>query len=168
MSNNIIKKISVKTVVGDVKKMVASGEFTGGPIMRVLGHVEELKHGETDNGPWIALLGTFEATNLLTGETFNASKCFLPDVLGDMVVAQLQRAKAEDANAAIQFGADVGIKLEPSSAVGYTYMATPLTQKSADPLEALRLEVSQKAPLQLAAPVEAGDAPAPKAKAAKK
>lgn len=154
--SNMIRKITVKTVVGDVKKLVHGGTITAPntPIMRVLGHVTALKNGESDFGPWVALLGTFEGTNLLTGETYSASKALLPGIISDLVEAQLQHIQKDDPEASVQFAVDVTVNPDESVAVGYTYGVKPLIQKAADPLEVLRLEVKEVAPLALDAPEE--------------
>lgn len=160
---NMIRKITVKTVIGDVKKLVSGGSITENntPVMRVLGHVTDLKGGQSDFGPWVALLGTFEATNLLTGEVYAASKALLPSIISELVEAQLAHAQKGDTDASLQFAVDVTVCPDDSVAIGYTYGVIPLIQKAADPLDNLRLEVSEKAPLQIEAPKE-------KAKPAKK
>lgn len=147
----MIRKITTKTVCGDVKKLVHGGTVTAKntAIMRVLGHVQALKDGESDFGPWVAFIGTFEATNLLTGEVYMSAKALLPGVIADLIEGQLKAVQKDDPEATVQFAVEVTVSPDESVAIGYTYGVTPLIQRAADPLDALRLEVNEKAPLQL-------------------
>lgn len=117
-----INKISVATVVGNVKPIVK--EMKNGDskiIMRILGIANGTKVGDGDNGPWTALIGEFKATNILTGKEFISGKCFLPGAISDLVVGQLGGDTHK-----VQFGFDIIIVEDIDSQAGYHYTATPL------------------------------------------
>ncbi len=138
---NLLKKISVKGVIGNIKKMVASGDVAcGTAIMRVIGIANGTKEGVSDNGDWVALKGQFKATNLLTGEQFGSGVCFMPDVATDMVSGML----TEDVKS-VEFGFDLIVKHDESSATGYTYVAKPLVEAGQDdPLARLESNIFAK------------------------
>ena len=125
----LVKKISVKVVVGNVKKMVASGEIKEKTaVMRVYGIASKIVTGTSDNGDWVAFLGQFKAINLLTGVDFTSGKLFLPGVASDLVEGAIN---GDGANA-IEFGFDVLVEPDESSAVGYIYQAESLIPPSDD------------------------------------
>lgn len=138
---NILKKITVKSVVGNVKKLVIDGTLAenGGQmnVMRVFGNAVGLKTGESDNGPWTAARGQFKAI-ALTGENegveFVSSVCFMPDVAMDMVEAQMMA----DGVSSVEFAFDISIVADEDSATGYVYTANPLLAPEEDnPLDRL-------------------------------
>ena len=126
----LIKKISVKTVAGNVKKMIAAqpeGEAMPVTIMRVYGVATKTVTGESDNGNWVAFLGQFKAINLLDGTEYSSGKLFLPGVASDL----LEGALGGDNNSA-EFGFDIIVVPDDSSAVGYVYQAESLIQPTED------------------------------------
>ena len=139
--SNLIRKISAKSVCGRIeapKKAVK--------LFTVFGIATKVKTGQSDYGPWTALVGQFEAVNAETGEIFQAPQCFLPDPMNSMIAEQLEECD-EDGNRvtqSVQFSVDVGIK--PSDVpVGYEYTTkTVVESDNADPLAALR-DASAKA-----------------------
>lgn len=136
--STMIKKLSVKAVCGDVKKFVRdnlSDETPSVACMRVVGIAHGMQTGSTDNGDWTAFKGGFEATNLISGETFAAGKLFLPEVAEDLVLTALSGDDVESVNLAF----DIGVKINESSVTGYEYFATPLIKPSEnDPLAQLK------------------------------
>ena len=130
-SFSLSKKLSVKGVVGNVKKMVVEGEIADGQkIARFLGSAHSVLTGTGDNGDWVAFKGNFGATNLITGEKLRSGKCFLPDVASDVL-----HAMVTEADSPVEFAFDIAIKKDASSATGYVYSAVPLLQpKQDDPL----------------------------------
>jgi hypothetical protein len=129
----VIKKISVKTVIGGPAKIRSLHD---GPIMRVFGMMRGTQSGEGENGPWIALIGNFQAINMETGEIFAAAKCFLPGAAGDIVVEAWNNSQdGENPAENMKFAFDIKKFTDDGSAVGYQYSAVPLIEASeADPL----------------------------------
>ena len=125
----LTKKITVKSVIGDVKKMF-KGVTEKTAIMRVVGIARSMQAGEGDYGPWVKFKGTFQGINLLTGEEMTAPYCLLPEVASCLVENQLG---ADDVTS-VEFGFDLYIK--PSDTpIGFEYLAEPLVEPTgADPL----------------------------------
>lgn len=137
MPSQFIKKISVKNCYGKVSAADAPMD-----ILQVVGIATGSRTGESTYGPWVSLRGTFQATNLQTGEVFRGSECFLPDIGVDMVLVALNSKDAQ----AVEFAVNVSIK-KSESPIGYEYTVTPLMKlQENDPLAALanRLEAPGK------------------------
>lgn len=133
MSGSLIKKISPKTVVGDVtppEKPTA--------LFTVIGIASGIKSGPSPYGEYVALTGQFEAMNLETGEQYVAPICFLPDPLQGMIVAQLRTPDENGKMVTVQFGVEVGVRAA-KSATGYEYTVRELVEADRnDPLADLR------------------------------
>lgn len=137
---NLIKKISIKTVIGNVQQGIMRQEIKPGNLMRIVGVASGVKTGVSDYGDWLALTGQFKATNLLTNEQYTSGKAFLPDEASDLIAGAV---RGEDSQA-VEFAFDIGVKLDESSATGYVYTVTPLMEMGGDdPLA--RIESSLKA-----------------------
>lgn len=154
--SELIRKISAKTVVGKIQKPEKATS-----LFHVFGIARSVRTGESNYGPWVALIGQFEATNLETGETFVAPQCFLPEPIGSMMAAQVQNEDTES----VQFGLEVGIK-PADTAVGYEYTSKALVEsKEADPLADLRAKMpALEAPKETASKAEERKAAASKKK----
>jgi len=127
--SNFIKKISVKNVVGDVKKIIGNDETC---IMRVIGIVRAMQSGQSDYGDWVKLKGDFQATNLLTGDVYRSPNCFLPEIATDMIAGVF----SEDSEA-LQFGFDISVKPNDTP-IGYEYNCASLIEADDnDPLQQL-------------------------------
>lgn len=139
--STLIRKISAKSVCGKVEKPKKAE-----PLFSVLGIASKTKTGNSDYGPWTALVGQFEATNFATGEVFVAPQCFLPEPLNSMLAESLNETDDEgkQVNNSVQFAIEVGIK--PSDVpIGYEYTTKEVVKAdTADPLAALR-DASAKA-----------------------
>jgi len=156
----LIKKLSVKTVCGNIKKMVAAEEIKGAtPIMRVFGTASRAVVGESDNGPWVAFVGQFKAVNLLDGTEHQSGKLFLPDVASDL----LEGAVSANEAGSVEFGFDILAVPDESSAVGYVYQANSLIKPAEDDT-LLRLEQNLNPPTDKPATDKVADKPAPTAK----
>ena len=133
--SNLIRKISAKSVCGKVEKPKKAT-----PLFIVFGIASKTKAGNSDFGPWTALLGQFEATNLETGEVFQAPQCFLPEPMNSLIATQLE-ATDEEGNRevnSVQFSVEVGVKPNETP-IGYEYTTkTVVKSDEADPLAALR------------------------------
>ena len=141
----LLKKISTKTVLGDVSKLVKGGEIDKPTnALRIMGTATGIASGESNFGEWKALVGQFAAINLLTGEESRSGKAFVPDTVTDIVETALNKLKADgEENASVEFAIDVEIVPNPDLAVGYEYNAIPHIQESADPFERLRAQCRQ-------------------------
>lgn len=136
MSFNLIKKISVKTVCGVIDKTALTKEPT--ILMRVMGVAKGIKTGSSTYGEWAAFTGTFEATDLISGEVSRSGVAFLPDVAFDLIAPLLV---GDEANG-VEFAFDIGVKSDDKVAVGYTYVAMPLVELTeADPIRQLQSKV---------------------------
>jgi len=155
----IITKISAKTckavpeleiVTVDGKQVPrAKGEQH---LLRIIGMTNGTKVINTEYGASTAFLGTFEATNVKTGEIFRSSKCFLPESATGMLSVAV-----DTSNGPVEFAVDIGAK--PSATpTGYEYTVKPLTAPSeSDPLEMLKMKLVASFPAlpsPVAAPVE--------------
>ena len=143
-----IKKLSVATVYGkiDLKKLLAApGERI--ELMTVIGSAVGMKDGTSSYGDWRALLGIFQATNLETGEVFDASTLFLPEVAMIPITVSLAQPGTRGVEFAIKISARYAHDAKPGgSAYEYTWepllppdQSDPVTRIKAK-LDALRLE----------------------------
>ena len=133
--SNIIKKITVKTVLGDVKKMVLGDKKKGvegldvkTDVMRVAGIARRMETGESEYGPWVKFKGSFMGTNLITGEEFRAGSAMLPEVASELLEEAMNAEGAEN----VKFGFDVAVTPDDSIAIGYQYSVTPLIEATED------------------------------------
>ena len=102
--------LSIKSVYGNITDLVADT-----PLVRFYGVVTQAVHGESDKEPRIAFIGNFGGMNLKTGETLQASKCFLPSVASALLeVGVLQSVGVVD------FAFDVWAK-PAKNVVGHEY-----------------------------------------------
>jgi hypothetical protein len=129
---SLVNKITVKDVCGG--KVPRITEET--PLMRVIGFAQGLKTGESTFGEWVALLGQFKATNLMTGEIYSSAKCILPDIAQEGIVAALQSGAAKT----VEFALDI-IAIPAETPTGYQYVAQPLLDNNSDALEALEARI---------------------------
>lgn len=146
----LVKKISAKTILG--KRPTAPAEGSTEWLYEVIGIANGRKDGESDNGPWTALLGMFEARRMTDGARFRSGALFVPDVALDLVLGAMQqegdavetkdakgrstrRARSADS---VEIGFRVGITYDADTPTQYVYVAEPLFAVSdADPLAAL-------------------------------
>lgn len=160
------RKISPATVIGKFKKpkkqdgmdgdgnpkWIPYGEEEVWPetaLYAVMGVTHDLKTGVSDNGPWCAFLGAFEAIRYADGARFQGGQCFVPKAVEDMMIATLNATRREAGtgpNGAIEFAIEVGVK-HSTMAIGYEYVVKNLTRtQGTDPLALLRSKVSSKLP----------------------
>lgn len=128
----IISKISIKTVYGTVKPASVPAEGIL-PIARVYGIATKTKTGMSDNGDWTALIGEFEAVNVVTGESFSSSKAFLP------AAAQGAIEVAMDAtDKPVEFAYEIGLRFAEND-YGYIFDVTAIqSPNQKDSLSKLR------------------------------
>lgn len=145
----LVGKISTKTVIGGIKEIKAAAD---GPIMRIFGIMRGTKKGMTarqnQDGSiaqqeWTAFIGNFQAVNLLTGQNFISAKAFLPGAAGALIEQTWNEAQdGENGAESMKFAFDIIKTANDTSAVGYTYSATPLILASSDPLVDLARELA--------------------------
>jgi hypothetical protein len=151
---NNVRKLSAKTIMGKIKKDWIP-EKGSTPLFQVIGQTYGIREGEGEYGKWTALVGTFEAINLKTGEFFSGPECFLPEPFNSMIANQL---KGEGAVKAVDFAFEVGLKPPgPDSTVQYEYTCKPINDpKQGDPLKELRARLPKFAALPAPDSDEAG------------
>ena len=88
------------------------------------------------------MLGQFKAQNIETKRTIIAGRCFLPDVMMDMIVANFKIGKAKGFNT-LQFACLIGIRPNDDVATGYEYYAQSLMppDEATDPFRAIQSKV---------------------------
>ena len=121
-----VRKLSVATVWGkiDLKELLKAPDEAM-TLMTVLGSGVSTKTGTHTYGDWTALQGMFEATNAETGEVFQSSTLFLPDVALTPILVQL----AGPGVTGIEFAIEVGVKYARNAKPGgaaYEYTWRPL------------------------------------------
>lgn len=140
------RRITAKTVMGKIKKdWIPEGKGTT-PLFQVIGQAYGTRKGEGDYGPWVALVGQFEAVNLKTGEFFSGPECFLPEPYNGMIV---DRLTGEGRANAVDFAYEIGLKAPgEDSTVQYEYTCKPIHDpKAGDPLKELRARLPKFAAL---------------------
>lgn len=189
MDQEIIRKISPRHVAGTIKTIVAKKmDADKGPkalpLFQVYGQATKTKRGESDMGPFVGLVGRFEAVCITDdstddnkqdpreGTVYAAPICFLPAPMDEMIAQQLEatepvtdddgnevkdsegNVRTRRVNDSVEFAFEIGIKLAETS-VGYEYTTKPIVDPSAaDPLANLRTKVPA-----LAAPTDNKAAP---------
>lgn len=115
---NIVKKLSTKTIVGDVAPSKILKEGTA--LYRIYGIVRGIKTGQTQYGEFTGFRGDFRAINLETKEQFAGAVAYLPPVAQDLVLGSY------DGKAALQFAFEIGIKENLKVPMKYEYTCEPL------------------------------------------
>lgn len=155
--NPLLKKLSAKIIMGDIKigqKFILEqgGDKGQVDLFQIMGNATDTKVGESNFGKWTALIGQFRSVNMFTGEVLEAAKVFLPGILEEMILGKMAGQGSEGRG--VLFAFTVGIKLDetPNSAKGYTYYAKPLVHPQADdPFQKLIAQVPAPKPQKLIA-----------------
>lgn len=116
---SLLKKISTQTVYGKIKN---EDKVEPKSLYRVFGLAVGTKTGNTQYGDWSCFVGEFQAVNLATGEVFNSSKCFLPEIVEAGIMTQLSQAES------VKFAFEIGVKPNEEIVIGYEYTAKSLLQ----------------------------------------
>lgn len=139
MALNIVKKLSTKVLVGNVKsylKDLQKGQVCD--LFRVVGLARGTRSGSSNCGDFTALTGDFVAeavTGDKAGQRFRTGQLFLPDVALGLIVPIVDNLGKGDS---VELAFMVGITPDDDSATGYIYVASFLQEPSAnDPMEAL-------------------------------
>lgn len=129
------KKLSAKTIVGDVRKMVRTGELKGGETLyRAIGIAEGTRTGESNYGQWTSFSGTFEVINVLTGEVYQGAEFFPDKGFTDALLSRMQANPGQS----VEFALEVGIDVSDDYPTGFAYVARPIVERAHDRLGALR------------------------------
>lgn len=129
---DLVSKISVKKVMGAKPRAPEPGKSE--MLMQVIGVATGTKVKDTDFGQSIALLGSFQATNLKTGKVYRSGVCYLPNLALDLIAPQLSDKDTK----AVEFAFNIGVVYDEGSATSYVYFAEPVIAPGEnDPLEML-------------------------------
>lgn len=161
-----MKQISRRLSIGDMgidgKAIVADMTKDGDTVVvaRIYGRASGYDARPSKLDPTrsdIRFKGEFEGVNMLTGEVFAASGCYLPGAAEDNLRSTVDAL--QDGEAAL-FGVEIALKKSAKSPVGYVYgVAVPKQPEAADPLSAIRAEMGG-----LPAPTKAKQIEAPSKK----
>lgn len=169
MAVQILRKLSMKALVGNVKsalvtvneknEKILAADGTVIPVAKVIGIGNGTKSGESNYGPWTALLGQFIAEPLAgenKGKSFRTGQLFLPDVALNLVIGAVENLAKGDS---VQFAFQINIIANSETGQGYEYSAELLMEPTAnDPLELLAKNAGLAATPALPAPTETVDA----------
>lgn len=167
MSIKLVKKITVKNVLGRKPSAALLGDKESIDVMTVYGTASKCERGESDMGDgntseWTRFKGNFAAIRVSDGVEFRSGTMFLPDVAADLL-APIVEGLPEGSDA-VNFGFLVTMKKDADTTIGYQYTAEPLTKPAEhDPLDTVRDQLTSipGAPA-LEAPAEATPAAAKK------
>lgn len=141
MSIKLVKKITVKNVLGRKPSAALLGDNDTFDVMTVYGTATKVESGTHDFGDgnvseFEKFRGNFAAIRVSDGVEFRSGVMILPDVAGG-VLAPVVKELGEGAEA-VNFGFLVTMKKAETS-IGYEYLAEPLTKPSEhDPLDAIK------------------------------
>jgi len=150
------RTLSLKKIVGKVPTQVIKVTDPDDPTKQIdksvaieqnlalmIGRADDFDTGSTDYGEFTKFIGTFEGTNLLTGDKTMSGKCIFPAVAEDLARSVFLEAKRADPTASVNLAFVVAVKPDLRSSVGYEFAVTVIDQGSgrADPLEALRASI---------------------------
>lgn len=138
MAIEMIRKISPKTIVGRIEKPEKNTK-----IYTVYGKVTNVKTGESTYGPWLALVGEFEAVRESDGQVFVAPQAFLPEPVNGMIG---NRFLGDSDTKLVEFVFDIYVKpSDRAGGTGYEYIARPIVEPhQSDSLTHLREKALSK------------------------
>lgn len=137
--SNILKKVTVKGVVGDPKNIAKQHENNAQvPLVRVYGLATEFKAKNSEYGDYILFSGQFEATNLLTGEVYRSGSMILPPVAEGPLHGALENTEGTS----VQFAYEIGLRVDEEMIRGYEFNVKSLIpDDDHDPLSQLRAQL---------------------------
>lgn len=140
MATKILRKLTIRDAIGgkaEILKAAQSGrsvskdengkdvfskEGASVPLLLVLGQVRGFVAGEGDNGAFLKLKGSFEGTNLQTGEVIqNVGVAILPNFISDLLAGAMT-----DGVDAVDFGVKISVKYDEAAATMYVFEAESL------------------------------------------
>lgn len=146
MTMKLVKKITVKTVLERKPTAALLGESDHYDVMTVYGTATEVTPGRHEFGDgnfsdYFKYRGQFAAIRVHDGQEFRSGIMILPDVAAD--VLQPAVAGKEEGADSVGFAFLIQIKKDESSATGYVFGASPLTEpEEHDPLNAIRARLA--------------------------
>lgn len=160
----IVKKLTLRTMnLGKavIRKNVTE-EAPNASLAKIVGRTTAAQPVQSEQGESIRLIGDFTGVNLLTGEIFSSTVCFIPNFVAQPLANALTESDS------VEFAIEITAKFSEKSAVGYEFGVKPLLEtKPTNAMQAL-LERSGVALPALTAPdpVEPAtqDQPKPKKK----
>ena len=158
--NAIIRKLSTKTVVGNLKSLVMAGlkddTFADGDVQDVLslvGIIKKYNEGEhAEFGTYYEFVGSFEGTAHMgpnKDQSFRAPKCFMPEAATELLIEEIQRVAAEHDGELqdVQVAVKIQVRIDESVASNYVYQVVPLIESSqADPLAMIKNQIKAQSP----------------------
>lgn len=162
----MLKKITVRDVMGNkagllpvVASMVAEGVNGKDPapvvLCKILGLASKAKPGisrQTEK-EFVRFVGEFVAINALTGQRFASGAAILPGAAENLIYGALgQMNDSGVAERVVEFGIEVAVKFDKTSATSYVFDIRSLVEpKASVPLQALLEKAGAETPA-LAAP----------------
>ena len=158
------KSIDAKTLVGNVKKVIADWEEgETRELFHIVGRAESIETGEGTHGPWTRFVGSFEAVNVDNGENSVSNKAYFPEPYESLTYAALKNA----GGGSVEIACTISVTKVEALPTGYKYGVRSLQEiKPADDLAHLRGLLPPVKPKAIEAPKE--ETPAAQPKAAKK
>lgn len=136
-SVKLLRKLAPRTILGEQPEKPEKAQ----PLFTIYGVAHAIKQGESAYGPWMGLVGDFEATRLSDKQAFRSPVAFLPEPFMSLTVAAIdkaRRASKEGEDIGVEFACIVGIKPAKTN-TGYEYTCEPLTEhRSSDRLSQMR------------------------------
>lgn len=136
-----LKKMSARSVYGSVsvnRKKAEEGKGEQVGLFTFNGNVTGTKRGDSDNGPWLALVGTFYAVNSDTGQVSVSPLLYLPLEAATFVAGGLGKDVIS-----LKVSGTIGVEANEKSAVGYINYCT-LDQVQGGKDDPLMLELLEK------------------------
>jgi len=140
-ANEIMRKITTKTVIGEVEKPKKDTI-----LYHLIGQIRSMSEGSTEYGTYIKFKGTFEAERISDGVRLQSSTCIVPKPLDDELAVALLKAQEQDENAPVDFAVSIGVR-PSTSPTGYDYYVESLIPMAkSDLLEGIRKQTALPAP----------------------
>lgn len=147
----LIKKITLKDVCGvigsldNLVKMKNEGPL---PLMEVIGMARSAKPAESDKGEYVIFLGTFQATNLRTGEVYQSGKAILAGAAVDLLYGVMIGRPAGSGD--VQFGFRYSARHDESAITKYVFVVESMIKPAkTDPLQMLSAAIASGAEIPL-------------------
>lgn len=133
MTTTFIPKITLKSIKATPKAgSVKEGDAFA--VADIFGRVTSTKADVTAFGEYTKFIGTFEATNLATGETFSSNTLILPQLIETILNQEILNTGGD-----VEFAVRVIVQHSEKGATGYAFGVQPIIQsQSSDTLKSLR------------------------------
>jgi len=125
----LLKKLGTKQIIGNVGAAIKeSCENDGDSVdLYTLGGIANgVKTGSGTYGDWTALVGTFEAVNMLTGEEMASTQCFVQEPIESMLTTAISE------HGEVEFVVKLIGKRRDDLERGYEYNLEPVLQPKKD------------------------------------